>query len=184
MGTLLIVLLVLVVVGVGTVVTYNRLVADRLLVDGGLAQIDVQLNRRSDLVLNLVQTVKGYAAHERETIEGVIAARAMGNIAETPGDKAAAGDMLTGALSKLFALSEAYPDLKANQGFLQLQEELTATEDRVAYARQAYNEHVRTYNTSIQKFPAVFVARLTGFTQREFFEVDTPATRGVPTVRF
>lgn len=166
------------------VLIYNGLVAKRLRVDNGWSQIDVQLNRRSDLIPNLVETVKGYAAHEKETLEGVISARNAGLSAQTLGEKATADNMLTGALSKLFALSEAYPDLKANQNFLQLQEELTATEDRVAYARQFYNDQVRLYNTSIQQFPAVFVARLGGFVAREFFEVADESVRQAPKVQF
>lgn len=155
------------------VVLYNGLVSARNRVDNAWAQIDVQLTRRHDLVPNLVETVKGYAAHEKETLDAVIQARnsAMagqqaGNVAQT----AQAENMLSGALKSLFALSEAYPDLKANQNFLQLQEELTATEDRIAYARQFYNDEVRRYNTKIQTVPSNFVAGLGKFREREYFE--------------
>lgn len=174
----------LILLGVVGVVIYNGLVAKRLRVDNGWSQIDVQLNRRNDLIPNLVETVKGYASHEKETLENVVAARNAAVSAETLGEKAAADNMLTGALSKLFALSEAYPDLKANQNFLQLQEELTATEDRVAYARQFYNDQVRLYNTSIQQFPALLVARMGNFAARDFFEVANEAVRDVPKVQF
>lgn len=184
---LIVVLLVVVgllVVVVGGVVVYNGLVAKRLRVDNGWSQIDVQLNRRNDLIPNLVETVKGYASHEKETLEGVVAARSASVSAETPSEKASAENVLTDALGKLFALSEAYPDLKANQNFLQLQEELTATEDKVAYARQFYNDQVRVYNTSIQQFPGVVVARIAKFDARDFFEVVDVAVREVPKVQF
>jgi LemA protein len=170
--------------GVVGVFIYNGLVAKRLRVDNGWAQIDVHLTRRSDLIPNLVETVKGYASHEKETLEGVTAARNAGVSAQTPSEKAAADNMLTGALGKLFALSEAYPDLKANQNFLQLQEELTATEDKVAYARQFYNDQVRLYNTSIQQFPAVIVARMGNFVARDFFDVADESVRVAPKVQF
>jgi LemA protein len=183
LGLILFVVVLVVVLGVAGISIYNKLVANRLQVDNGWAQIDVQLNRRADLVPNLVETVKGYASHEKETLEGVIQARNMGVTAQTPADKAVADNMLTGALSKLFALQEAYPDLKANQNFLQLQEELTATEDRIAYARQFYNDRVRIYNTSIQQFPGVIVAGFGNFEPRDFFEV-ADAVKEVPKVQF
>jgi len=174
---------VVVVVVVLPIVIYNRLVALRLRVDNAWSQIDVQLNRRHDLIPNLVETVKGYASHERETFEAVVAARNAGIAASTPHDQAEAENVITATLGRLFALQEAYPDLKADQNFRQLQEELTATEDRIAYARQFYNDQVRGYNTSIEQFPAVIVARFASFTPREFFEAGE-GTRDVPRVEF
>ena len=132
----------------------------------------MQLKRRYDLIPNLVETVKGYAAHERETLEAVIQARNMAVSAEGAGDQAQAENMLTGALKSLFAVAEAYPDLKANQNFLNLQEELTGTEGRIAYARQFYNDTVCKYNTKIQTFPAVVIAGMLRFTPREYFEAE------------
>ena len=135
-------------------VTYNGLVSMRNRIENAWAQIDVQLKRRYDLIPNLVETVKGYASHERETLEAVIQARNMAMAAQGPQDQAAAENMITGALKSVFALSEAYPDLKANQNFLNLQEELTGTEGRIAYARQFYNDTVYRYNTKIQSVPS------------------------------
>jgi LemA protein len=143
----------------------------------------VQLKRRIDLIPNLVETVKGYAAHEKETLEGVINARNKAMTASTVADQAAADNMITGALNKLFALQEAYPDLKANQNFLHLQEELTATEGRVAYARQFYNDIVQKYNTKIATFPTMIFAGMLRFTEREYFEAED-ADREVPKVEF
>ena len=154
---------------------YNGLVTLRNRVDNAWAQIDVQLKRRHDLVPNLVETVKGYAAHEKETLDAVIKARNFAMTQEASGSvaqSAQAENMLSGALKSLFALSEAYPDLKANQGFLQLQEELTSTEDRIAYARQFYNDEVRKFNTKIQTVPSNIVAGIGKFTIREYFEVE------------
>jgi LemA protein len=149
---------------------YNSLVKRRNRVDNAWSQIDVQLKRRHDLIPNLVETVKGYAAHERETLEAVTNARANAINAQTPQAQAQAENALTGALKSLFAVSEAYPDLKANQNFLNLQEELTASEDRVAYARQFYNDSVLNYNDKIQQFPTVVLAGMFNFTKREFFD--------------
>lgn len=162
---------------------YNGLVNLRNRIENAWSQIDVQLKRRYDLIPNLVETVKGYASHESETLEAVIAARNAGVSAETPGEQAQAENMISGALRQLFAVSEAYPDLKANQSFLNLQEELTATEDKIAYARQYYNDQVRTYNTRIQQFPPVVVANLFHFEAREFFEADE-GDRDTPRVQF
>ena len=178
-----VVVVVVLVVVVWPVVLYNRLVALRMRIDNAWSQIDVQLNRRHDLIPNLVETVKGYASHERETLEGVVEARNAGVAAHTPAEQAEAENLITGALGRLFALQEAYPNLKADQNFRQLQEELTATEDRIAYARQFYNDQVRGYNTLIQQFPAVVVARFGNFEPREFFEIDDSA-RAVPRVEF
>ena len=149
---------------------YNGLVSRRNRVDGAWSQIDVQLKRRHDLIPNLVETVKGYAAHERGTFEAVTNARANAISAQGPEQQAQAENQLTGALKSLFAVAEAYPDLKANQNFLQLQEELTSTEDRIAYARQFYNDSVVTYNTRIQQFPTVILANTFNFERRELFD--------------
>jgi len=158
-------------------------VSKRNRIENAWSQIDVQLKRRLDLIPNLVETVKGYAAHERETLDAVIQARNAAMSAAGPHDTAAAENQVTGALRQLFALSEAYPDLKANQNFLQLQEELTATEGRVAYARQFYNDSVLAYNESIQKVPANLIAARMGFRPREYFEADD-AARTAPEVEF
>jgi LemA protein len=166
------------------VLAYNGLIRSRNQVENAWSQIDVQLKRRLDLVPNLVETVKGYAAHEKETLDAVITARNAAMAApSTPAAQAGPDTMLTGALRQLFALSEAYPDLKANQNFLALQEELTATEGRVAYARQFYNDSVLTYNTKIEQIPTVFIAKPLKFERREYFEADE-AARTAPTVEF
>lgn len=165
------------------IVIYNGLVALRNRIDTAWSQIDVQLKRRYDLIPNLVETVKGYAAHESQTLEAVIQARNMAQSAGTPHEQAAAENMITGALGKLFALSEAYPNLKADQNFLALQEELTSTEDKISYARQFYNDQVRVYNTRIQQFPPVVVANLFNFEAREFFELEA-SEREAPQVEF
>lgn len=162
---------------------YNKLVRLRNRIENAWAQIDVQLQRRNDLIPNLVETVKGYAAHEKGVLEGVTQARAAAINAQGPAEKAAADNMLTGALKSLFAVSEAYPDLTANQNFLSLQEELSATEGKVAYARQFYNDEVRGYNTSIQSFPTVILANMFGFKEREYYEADDTA-RGAVRVQF
>ena len=174
---------VIVVVVAVLVVLYNGLVRLRNRVDAAWAQIDVQLQRRHDLVPNLVETVKGYAAHERETLEKVTQARTLAMGAQGPAAQAQAENVLTGALKSLFALSEAYPDLKANQNFSQLQEELTTTEDRVAYARQFYNDSVLKYSEKIQSVPSNVLAGMFHFENREYFEAEEP-TRGVPRVQF
>ncbi len=174
----LVVLLVIYLIGI-----YNGLVKSKNQVESSWAQIDVQLKRRLDLIPNLVETVKGYAAHEKETLQGVIEARNRAMTATSVADQAAADNMITGALNKLFALQEAYPDLKANQNFLALQEELTATEGRVAYARQFYNDAVQKYNTKIATFPTVIFAGMLRFTEREYFEAEDSA-REAPKVEF
>ena len=179
----LIVLAIVVVVAIYGVVKYNGLVGLRNKIENAYAQIDVQLTRRHDLIPNLVETVKGYAAHEAKTLEAVIAARNQATAATGPAAQAEAENILTGTLRSLFAVSEAYPDLKANQNFLQLQEELTGTEGRIAYARQFYNDAVQRYNTKIQSFPAVVVAGPMGFREREYFEADD-TSRGPVQVQF
>jgi LemA protein len=180
----IVVLLVLVLLaGLVFVVLYNGLIALRNKVEAAWAQIDVQLTRRFELIPNLVETVKGYAAHERETLDAVIRARNAAQSAGTPAEAAQADDLLTGALKSVFALSEAYPDLKANQNFLNLQEELTASEDKIAYARQFYNDSVRQYNVKIQSLPSNIVAGMFDFTEREYFEAGGEA-RGPVSVQF
>ena len=163
---------IVVSLGIYLIVLYNGLVSLRNRIENAWAQIDVQLKRRYDLIPNLVETVKGYAAHEKETLERVIQARNRGVEASGVQEQAQAENMLTGALKQLFALSEAYPDLKANQNFLNLQEELTGTEGRIAYARQFYNDTVYRYNTKIQSFPQNVLANMFRFREREYFEAD------------
>jgi LemA protein len=180
---LIVILAIIVILLIWVVMTYNGLVRLRNRVENAWAQIDVQLKRRIDLIPNLVETVKGYASHERDTLEAVVQARNASIAASGPQQEAQANNQLTGALRQLFALSEAYPDLKANQNFLGLQEELTATEGRVAYARQFYNDSVLKYNTKIQSFPAVVLAGAMKYKQREYFEAEESA-REVPKVQF
>ena len=194
--TLLLVLVGLaVVIGLYAIGVYNGLVALRNRFKNAYAQIDVQLKRRYDLIPNLVETAKGYLKHERETLEAVIAARgaaqsASSRAAANPGDPdsmralAGAESGLTGALGRLFALSEAYPDLKANQNMMQLTEELTSTENKVAFARQAYNDSVLSYNTSRETFPSNILANLFNFQAAQLFEVANPAEREAPKVSF
>jgi len=162
---------------------YNGLVRLRNRIEAAWAQIDVQLRRRYDLIPNLVETVKGYAAHERETLDSDTKARAAAESATGPADQAAKENVLTQSLKSLIAVSEAYPDLKANQNFLSLQEELSATEGRIAYARQYYNDTVQRYNTKIQSFPAVLLAGALRFQPREYFEADD-TSRGPVNVSF
>ncbi|HYI60871.1 MAG TPA: LemA family protein [Acidimicrobiales bacterium] len=185
MGSIIaIVALVLVlVVAIGLVVLYNGLVRLKNRVEAAWAQIEVQLNRRHDLIPNLVETVKGYAAHEQATLEQVITARNRAVAASSPAEQASAEQAVSGALANVFALSEAYPDLKANQNFLALQEELTTSEDRVAYARQYYNDAVNRYNTKIETMPSVFLARMAGYGPRQYFQAEGDA-RGPVDVSF
>ena len=158
------------------ILIYNGLVRQRNRIDNAWSQIDVQLKRRYDLIPNLVETVKGYAAHERQTLESVTQARANAINAQGPAQQAEAENVLSGALKSLFAVAEAYPDLKANQNFLSLQEELTSTEDRVAYARQFYNDSVLSYNNKLQTFPRNVIAGMFNFETREYFEGEPEAT--------
>ncbi len=175
----IVVIILLFVIGI-----YNGLVAKRVRCENGWSQIDVQLKRRYDLIPNLVETVKGYATHEKETLQSVIQARQQAIDADSVADQGQAEGFLTAALGKLFALSEAYPDLKANQNFMQLQEELTSTENKIGFARQHYNDTVSRYNTECQKFPSNIVAGMFNFQQREFFEVEDAAQREAPKVQF
>jgi LemA protein len=182
MSTLIIVLIivaVIVVLGLILVGMYNGLVRARMRVREAWSGIDVQLKRRASLIPNLVETVRGYAAHERETLENVTRARAMLDNVGTTQQAAQANNMLTQALRSLFAVSEAYPDLKANQNFLQLQAELSDTEEKIAYARQFYNRNVLSYNTSIGTFPTMIIAGNFGFTAEEFFEAEEEAREDV-----
>jgi LemA protein len=178
---------VAVVVGLFAIVIYNRLVAGKVERDNAWSQIDVQLKRRYDLIPNLVETVKGYAKHEQETLERVIKARNQALAAPNVAEKAAAEQQLTTAVRGLLAIAEAYPDLKANQNFLALQEELTATENRIGFARQHYNDVVSNYNTSLMRFPANLFASLFGFHAADFFQLDAAeaaAVREAPKVKF
>src|SRR3954464_12768113 len=184
MSPLIIVLIVLGLVVLWAIFSYNRLAALREQVRSGWAQIDVQLKRRHDLIPNLVETVKGYAAHESGTLENVVKARNQAVSATTPEQAGQAENMLTQTLGRMFALAEQYPDLKANQNFLELQEELTATEDKVAYARQFYNDSVQNFNTRISTIPAKFFAGAMGYKAREYFETEAPEDREVPKVQF
>jgi LemA protein len=183
--TWLIVILVLVAVAaVVLVVLYNRFVRLRNRVDNAWAQIEVQLKRRWDLIPNLVETVKGYAAHERETFENVTQARAAAQQAKTPAESAQAEGILGQALGRLFAVAEAYPELQADENFRQLQSELSETENRIAVSRQVYNDTVLTFNNAIQTVPGVFFAGFFGFEKREFFDVEDDAQREPPQVTF
>ncbi|HWL03587.1 MAG TPA: LemA family protein [Xanthobacteraceae bacterium] len=184
--TTLIILGVIVVIGLWLVSIYNGLVAMRQRVNQAFADVDVQLKQRHDLIPNLVETVKGYATHERGTLEAVVAARNTAMAAQGPAQQAAAENMLTGALRQLFALAEAYPDLKANTNFLQLQTELSDIENKLSAARRFFNNAVQEYNTGIQQFPAVLIAGSLGFTPREFFDVgeSRPQLEQAPSVKF
>ena len=179
----LILLIVVVVVGLYLAMSYNRLVKLRNRIANAWAQIDVQLKRRYDLIPNLVETVKGYAKHEREAFEAVTQARANAINAQGVAAQAGAENMLTSTLKSLFAVAEAYPELKANQNFLALQEELTSTEGRIAYARQFYNDAVLQLNTKVQSFPSNIIANMFGFREHEYFEADD-TSRGPVTVQF
>ena len=178
------ILLAIVVVLVLVAITfYNRLVRFRNRVENAWAQVDVQLKRRYDLIPNLVETVKGYALHERETFEAVTAARTRAAAAQGPAEQGAAEGILGQALGRLFAVAEAYPELQADENFRQLQEELAQTENRIAVSRQVYNDTVLTYNTAIQTVPGVFFAGPLGFSKKDFFEVEDGA-REAPRVAF
>ncbi len=181
---LIIVLVVVAVVLIALVTLYNRFVRLRNRVDNAWAQIEVQLKRRWDLIPNLVETVKGYASHERGTFEAVTEARAAAQKAQTPAESAQAEGLLTQALGRLFAVAEAYPELQADENFRQLQGTLEETENKVAVSRQIYNDTVLTYNNAIQTFPGVVLAGPFGFAQREFFELEDAAQREAPRVTF
>src|SRR6476660_3703851 len=175
----IVVVLILFLVGI-----YNGMVRGRNRVDEAWSGIDVQLKRRHDLIPNLVETVKGYAAHEAGVFEAVTQARANAMSAQGPAQAAQAEGVLSSALGRLFAVAEAYPQLRATENFQQLQGELTNTEDQIAGARRIYNGNVQAYNTRIQTFPGTVFASTFGFEKREFFEIDAPADREVPVVSF
>lgn len=191
----IVILVVIAALVLWAVSIYNRLVVLRNRFKNAFAQIDVQLRRRYDLIPNLVEVAKGYIKHERETLEAVIAARnqayaAGQRAAANPADAAAvrglmqADGQLTGALGRLLAVSEAYPDLKANQTMMQLSEELTSTENKISFARQAYNDAVMVYNTARETFPSVLISGMFGFTPAQLFEVESPQERQAPKVQF
>jgi LemA protein len=179
------IVVLVVVVGIWVAVTYNGFVRIKNLVQESWKQIDVELHRRHDLIPNLVETVKGYAGHERGTLEAVTAARSVAAApGSTPAEQAQQENILTGALRQLFAVAEAYPDLKANTNFLDLQRQLAETEDRIAAGRRFYNANVRSLNTKVQSFPDNVVAGMFHFTEAEYFEAEDPEVRRAPEVRF
>jgi LemA protein len=180
----IVIVVVLVLVGVALVLLYNNLVRLRNRVDNAWAQVEVQLKRRWDLIPNLVETVKGYAAHERETFESVTEARTRAQQATSPAEAAQAEGILSQALGRLFAVAEAYPELRATENFQELQAQLSDTENKVAVSRQVYNDTVLTYHNAIQTFPGALLAGPFGFTKREFFEVEDDAQREAPSVDF
>jgi LemA protein len=173
-----------VLIGLSVAVMYNRFVTLRNRIDNAWSQIDVQLRRRYDLIPNLVETVKGYAAHESGVFEKVAELRTAAMNAKGVEDQGKAENMLSGALKSLFAVAEAYPDLKANQNFLMLQEELDGTESKIAFSRQFYNDTVMSYNTGIQSFPGNLLAGMFGFQARQYFEIGDEAARGPVKVDF
>jgi len=181
---LIIVLVVLVVIVLGLIAIYNGLVSLRVRADNSWSDIDVQLKRRHDLIPNLVETVKGYASHEKGTFENVAKYRSAAMAATTPEERSAAEGQLTQALRGLLAVAEAYPQLQANQNFLSLQGTLQQIEDAIQNARRYYNAVVRDYNTKVQSFPSNIVAGMFHFEPRQFFNLDTPADREVPAVKF
>ncbi len=177
--TLIVLIGILVVIGFIVFSMYNGLVKTRIRVQEAWAGIDVQLKRRSSLIPNLVETVKGYAAHEKEVLENVTRARARLDQAENPREAAEADNMLESTLRSLFAVSEAYPDLKANENFMELQRELTDAEDKIAYARQFYNSNVRNYNTKVQSVPTNMIASMFNFQLEDFYEAEEEARQDV-----
>ncbi|MGZ4631788.1 MAG: LemA family protein [Actinomycetes bacterium] len=185
MTALLIILAIVVVLAIAVALSYNRFVSQRNLVSESWRQIDVELHRRHDLIPNLVETVKGYATHEREVFDAVTRARAAAaSPGSSPAVQAQQEGVLGQALGRLFAVAEAYPDLKASTNFLALQRELTETEDRIAAGRRFYNANVRALNTRVEAFPSNVVANTFGFTKAEYFEVEDVAVRSAPSVDF
>jgi len=184
MWVVIILLAIVLLLVLALVALYNRLVQSRNRVDNAWAQVEVQLKRRWDLIPNLVETVKGYAAHERGTFEAVTEARAAAQRAGTTDERAQAEGILGQALGRLFAVAEAYPELQADENFRQLQSDLNDTENRIAVSRQVFNDTVLTYNNAVQTFPAVVIANWFKFTPREFFEVEEAAQREAPRVDF
>ncbi len=177
-------LAVIALIALFLVAQYNRLIRLKIAVDEAWAQIEVQLKRRFDLIPNLVETVKGYAAHEKTTFDAVVSARAKATTATGVADVSAADGMITQALRGLLAVAEAYPDLKASTNFLALQEELSTTENKVAFARQFYNDSVRSLNTAVKTVPTNFFAGFAKVSEREFYEVEDEQPRQVPNVKF
>lgn len=184
MKSTLIVVAVVVLLVLWLVTSYNRLVRLNISADEAFSQIEVQLKRRADLIPNLVETVKGYAAHEKSTLDAVISARAKATSATGISDVAAADGQLTTALRGLLAVAESYPDLKASTNFLSLQEELSTTENKVAFARQFYNDTVRSLNQAVKTFPSSLFAGIAKVAARAFYEVENPTDRNVPNVKF
>jgi LemA protein len=184
MAVLLVLLGIIVLIVIWLVGMYNSLVGLRNQVKNAWAQIDVQLKRRHDLIPNLVETAKGYMQHERGTLESVTNARSKAMGADSVGDKAKAEGELSGAISRFMLVVENYPDLKANQNFLALQEELTSTENKIAFSRQAYNDQVLFYNNKIQMFPSSIIAGMFNFQQSDFFELEDKGDREAPKVDF
>jgi LemA protein len=184
MTWLIVILVIVAILLIALVTLYNRFVRLRNRVDNAWAQIEVQLKRRWDLIPNLVETVKGYASHERETFQNVTEARAAAQNAKTPAESAQAEGLLGAALGRLFAVAEAYPELQADENFRQLQGTLEDTENKIAVSRQVYNDTVLTFNNAIQTFPGVLVAGPFGFSKREFFDVEDDAQREAPRVAF
>jgi LemA protein len=184
MGAFIVLLIIIGVVVVAAIGIYNSLIVLRNRCDNSWAQVDVQLRRRYDLIPNLVEAVKGYAKHEREVFEKVTQARTSAINAGTVKDQAQAENMLNGALKTLFAVAENYPELKANQNFLQLQEELSGTESKIAYARQFYNDMVMKFNQKQQVFPASIIANMFSFKEKEYFEIEEPAAKEPVKVSF
>ena len=184
MNTTWIVLGAIALVVIFGITQYNKLVRLNVSVDEAFAQIEVQLKRRADLIPNLVETVKGYAAHEKEAFEKVVSARAKATSATGVQDVAAADGMLTQALRGLLAVAEAYPDLKASANFLQLQDELATTENKVAFSRQFYNDSVRSLNQTVKTFPGNLFGGIAKVNEREFYEVEDPQDRNAPKIQF
>jgi LemA protein len=180
----IVVVVLLVLLGLFLVLTYNRLVRYRNRSENAWAQVDVQLKRRADLIPNLVETVKGYASHERETFDEVTRARTAAQQAQGVAEQAQAENALTAAIGRLFAVAEAYPQLRASENFQQLQAELTETEQKIAISRQVYNDTVLTYDNALESVPTNVVAGAFGFEKRPYFELDEPAAREAPQVHF
>jgi LemA protein len=184
MKSTFIVVALLVLIALWVITSYNRLVRLNISADEAFSQIEVQLKRRADLIPNLVETVKGYAAHEKSTLDAVISARAKATSATGIADVAAADGQLTTALRGLLAVAESYPDLKASANFLALQEELSTTENKVSFARQFYNDTVRSLNQAVKTFPSSLFTGIAKVSTRAFYEVENPTDRNVPNVKF
>ena len=182
--SLIVIIAIVAILGIYLWSTYNGLVTLNVRVDEAWSDITVQLKRRADLIPNLIETVKGYAAHEQSTFDAVVSARAKSTSASTVGEVAAADGALTNALRGLLAVAEAYPDLKASTNFLSLQEELSTTENKVSFARQFYNDNVRELNTAVKTVPSSFFAGFAKVSEREFYEVEDPQDRKAPGVNF